>query len=160
MAQGEFIEEGGLENGFPIREFQQALPQVLGLGDVLFRQALQAFGARQLQEDVGTQGDETLVRADVAGGLVAADVLFPCGEGEHVAREAVEILGLAHHAAGDLTLVGILHRQETQEGSTKISGIAKTHGLAAGHVGAHFAGGLQPAEGHGFHGHTDEQCAF
>ena len=58
--EGELVEIGPVVHGFPIRQLQQALPQVLGLGGVLLREARQALGARELQEHVGPQGDEAL----------------------------------------------------------------------------------------------------
>jgi len=66
----------------------------------------QAFGSVKESVHGSEDGEEDLGGADVAGGAVAADVLFPGLEGQAVGGSAAGILGNADKSAGKKALIG------------------------------------------------------
>ena len=74
----------------------------------------QAVRAEGRHVDRRGEGQEGLVGADVAGGLVAADVLLARAQGHHERTLAVEVGGHAHEPAGDLADERVGRGQDAQ----------------------------------------------
>ncbi len=72
------------------------------LRKILQRHLAQAFLADQAKMNRGGQRVQSFVRADVRGGLLAADVLLARGERQHEAAAPGGISGLASQASGHL----------------------------------------------------------
>lgn len=87
-AHRELVEERMIENR---REtpFREDLAGVVGLLEIELRQLLKTAFAHQRQVNRGRQGAQGLVRADVGGRSLPADVLFPGLEREHEGAAAI-----------------------------------------------------------------------
>ena len=92
------------------------------------------------------QGHESLIRADVAGGFFAADVLFAGLQGQHPAALAVAIDCLADEPARHLADVLLPAGQETQIGTAVGHRIAQALALGDGNVRAIFPRPFQQAQ--------------
>ena len=138
---GEGVEEGGVAFGRGRRRGGQ-VRRVDALGDVLeaFRAVIDGIHA-------GDDGEEDLGGADVAGGLVAADVLLAGLQAEAHGGVAVAVDADADEAAGQLAFEFVFHGHEGGVGTAAAHGDAEALGAADGDVGAPFAGGLQKGEG-------------
>ncbi len=94
----------------------------------------------------GDHGEQHLRRADVAGGLLAADVLLAGLQGEPVRRAAVGVLRDPDQAPGHLPLEPLAHRHVGGVRAAEPEGDAEALGGADGDVGAHGAGGLHQGQ--------------
>ena len=104
------MEEGFVPAAQGEAQLGQFPGQVVGVGGAGLGHLFQAPGAHGGQVDRGGHGAQGLVGADVGGGLLPADVLFPGLEGEDKAPAAFGVGGLAHDAAGELAHHGLLSR--------------------------------------------------
>ena len=116
---------------------------------------LQAIRSHGGQVYPGGEGTQCLVGADVAAGLLTADVLFSGLQGQHVAALALVIHGLAHDAAGKLSHVLGGGGHEAQVRSAVSDGHAQRLALAHCHVGAALPRALQDAQGDGVGAHDE-----
>ncbi len=135
-----FEEEGGRRRSFAalrmtILRGGQGLAEVGGFGEVVFGELAQALLAVDGEEDGDHHGDERLVGADVAGGLLAADVLLAGGEGEDEAALAVHVVGLADEAAGHLAQEFFLAGDDAAVGAAEAEGYAEGLRLHGDDVG-------------------------
>ena len=108
---------------------------VMSLGQVLFRQHLQALLAEQAEVDGGGQGGQRLVRANVGGGFLAPDVLLARGQGQDEPAPALGIVRLPDEPAGHLAQEFLLRREEAEVGSAESQRNAKGLRLATDDVG-------------------------
>ena len=127
--------------------FAELLGGVAGLLQAEVGRFAQALRAEQREVDRRSQGEQALVRADVARGLFAADVLLAGLQREHEAALAAAVDRLAgdaaRHAADELLAAGhdaevraaVLHRR------------AERVAFGDGDVGAPIAGPLQAGRG-------------
>src|SRR3569623_367705 len=95
-----------------------------------------------------SQCEQPLVRADVAGGLLAADVLLAGLQGEHPATCAATIDRLTRAAARQATHKSVTTSDDPEVRATVAHRVAKR--LAFGHddVGPAAAGTLEQPEAH------------
>ena len=116
-----------------------------------------ALRAHRRQVDRRPQGQQPLVRADVAGGLLAADVLLAGLQGQDPAALAAAIDGLADqpagHAADELLAAG----QDAQVRPAEGHRVAQR--LAFGHddVGPVLARPLEQAQADRIDGHDEQR---
>ena len=82
---------------------------------------------------------QCLVRADVRGRLLAADVLLSGLEGEHVSGPPVDVDGLSHDATGEASHVVHAGGDDSEVRSPEVQVIAEHLSLADRDVGAQFA---------------------
>jgi len=94
-------------------------------------------------------GEENLGGTDVAGGAVAADVLFAGLEGKAVGGAAGGVFGDADEAAGEEALVGELGGEVGGVGAAEADGDAEALGVADGDIGAEFARRGEKEKGEG-----------
>ena len=83
----------------------------------------------------GHHGQQHLGRADVAGGLVATDVLLTGLQRQAQGQTAFRILGLPHKTARDLALVGLNGGEEGGVRTTESHRHPQALGAAHGNVG-------------------------
>jgi hypothetical protein len=126
-----------------------------GPGGVL-GDAAQALGAVPDGVGGGDDGREHLGGADVAGGLLTADVLFAGLECQAQGGGARGVAGDADEPAGQLALEGVADGHVSGVGAAEAHGHAQALGGADGDVGAEFAGGGQEGEGEEVGGDGDE----
>src|SRR5689334_8467158 len=86
----------------------QAIAQVAGLVVIELRDLPEPGWAHRGHVDAGAEGEEPLVRADVARGLLSADVLLARLEGQAERAFAVGVGCLADESAGHLANVLLL----------------------------------------------------
>ena len=96
--------------------------------------------------DQRRQGAEAFVRADVAGGLFAADVLLAGLERQHEARRPCASMVSPGDAAGHLADVLLARGHEAEVRPAERHRHAQALALAGDDVGAHRAGGLEHAQ--------------
>ena len=107
----------------------------------------QAFGPVPDREHAGDVGEQDLGRADVGGGLLAADVLL-AGLERHAQRGlAAGVDRDADDPAGHGALVGVLGGEEGGVRAAIADGDAEALGRAEGDVGTQLAGRGQEGEG-------------
>ena len=94
------------------------------------RHLLQASRPDGGEEDGGSQGQKSLVRADVAGSFVAADMLFARLEVEGKAVSAFAIGGLTDQSAGHLADVFVPTCEDAKQRATVLQRCSE--GLAFG----------------------------
>src|SRR5690348_15287688 len=99
---GELVEEGRRRELHTLDRCE-AVGERDGLGVVELGKTGQTGFAKQRHVDRERERAETRVRTDVAGRLLAADVLLARGKREHVAAASIGVDGLAGQAAGHLT---------------------------------------------------------
>ena len=92
--------------------------------------------------------------ADVAGGLVAADVLFAGLQGQAQGRLACRIQRAPHQAAGDLALELLARGKKSGMGTTKTQRHPQALGAADGDISAEVAHRLQQHLGQGIDRHS------
>ena len=107
----------------------------------------QAFRAVPGGIHAGDDGKENLGGADVAGGLVAADVLLTGLEAETHGGVAVAVDTDADEAAGELAFEFVFHRHVGGVGTAAAHGDPEALGAADGDIRAPFAGRLQKGQG-------------
>jgi len=100
---------------------------------------LESLGSVEKGVHGGEDGEENLGGADVAGGAVAADVLFAGLEGEAIGGAAGGVLGDADESAGEEALVGELGGEVGGVGAAEADGDAKALGVSDSDIGAEFA---------------------
>jgi hypothetical protein len=88
-------------------------------------------------------GKKSLSRADVAGGLLASNVLLTSLESETQSRLAETILGNTDEAAGDLALVLLRGSEESSVRTTVTQRNTESLGVTNGDVGAELTRGLE-----------------
>ena len=117
---------------------QAQSPQARGQGAAQGQQPLgdggQTIGAVVHRIETGHHSQEHLGRTDVAGGLVAADVLLAGLQGQAQGALAFRIEGLTHQAAGNLALKGLGGGKERRVGAPKTHGHPKALGAAHGNI--------------------------
>ena len=117
---------------------QAQSPQPRGQGAAQGQQPLgdggQTIGAVVHGIEAGHHSQEHLGRTDVAGGLVAADVLLAGLEGQAQGALAFRIEGLTHQATRNLALKGLGGGKERRVGAPKTHGHPKTLGAAHGDI--------------------------
>ena len=96
--------------------------------------------------------------ADVAGGLVTADVLLAGLQGQAQGWIALGIAGLAHQTTGDLTLVGLAGGEEGGMGPAEAHRHAVALQAAHGDVGAEVTHRRQQHLGEGIHSGGADQA--
>ena len=94
----------------------------------------------------GHHGQQHLRRADVGGGLLAADVLFAGLQRQAQRRVALRVLGHADQAAGHVALEGVLAGHEAGVRAAKTERHAKALRRTDGDVRAPFARGGQESQ--------------
>ena len=109
----------------------------------------QSFGSVEQGVHGGKDGEKDLGGTDVAGGTVAADVLFAGLEGEAVGGASGGVLGDTDEAAGQEALVGEFGGEVGRMGATESHGDAEALGVTDGDVGAEFAGRKEKEQGEG-----------
>ena len=127
----------------------------MGVGGTGLRHLPQAPGAHGGQVDRSGHGAQGLIGADVGGGLLPADVLFPGLEGEHKTPVALGVGGLAHNPAGQLPHHGLFTGHKAQVGAAKGERHAQGLALSHGDVHAVLPRGFQQAQGDGVDPHND-----
>ena len=95
----------------------------------------------------GDHGEQHLGGADVRGGLLPADVLLACLEGQAQRRRAVRVDRHPHEAAGERPLLGVTDRHEPGVGTSVTHGHPEALCGTDHHVGAHLTGRLEQAAG-------------
>ena len=135
----------------------QAMLQLAAQANNALGDGLQTVGPVMHRIKRGHHGEQHLGRADVAGGLVATDVLLTGLQRQTQGRAAFCILGLPHQTAGDLALVGLNRGEEGGMGATETHRHPKALGAAHGNVspqGSHgrHQGLRQGIDGHGGQG--------
>ena len=115
----------------------------------------QAFGTVVDRVHAGDVGQEHLGGADIAGGLLAADVLLAGLQCQAIGRVAVAVDGHADDAPGHVALVLVLGGEVGRVRAAETERYAKALGGADGHVRAQFAGRGEQGQGQqvGGHGH-------
>ncbi len=150
------VQAQGIEEAFLLHgqaQLDQALGQDRGqlvdsLGDLG-----QALGTVVHGIHAGDVGQQDLGGADVAGGLLAADMLLAGLHGQAQGRLAETVHRDAHQAAGHVALEGIAGGEVGRMRATKAQGHAEALGTADGHVGAEFPGRGQQGQGQQVGGH-------
>ena len=120
-------------------------------------QALRPVITRVHPRDDREQG---LRCTNVAGGLVAADVLFAGLDGHAQGGVALGVFADADDAAGHLADVFGLGRDERGVRAAEAHGDAEALRAADGDVGAEFARGRDERQGEQVGGHDDERADF
>jgi hypothetical protein len=95
----------------------------------------------------GHDGEQDLGGADVAGGLVAADVLFAGLQAEAAGGLAVAVDADADEAAGHAAFEFVADRHEAGVRAAEAERHAEALGAADADVGAEFAGWHEQGEG-------------
>ena len=125
----------------------------MSLGHGLLRSLCHAVGAHGGHVQPGGQGAQRLVGADVAAGLLPADVLLPGLETQDVGPAALVVGGLTHDAAGELAheLVGGGHVAQIRAAAAQ----GQTQGLSLAHgdVRAAVPGRFHNGQGNGVAAH-------
>src|SRR6266446_462697 len=98
----EFIEEWRVERAPDAGNLQQFRQRELRFREVLLRHLAQAFLAEKRQVDGGRQRAKRLVRANVRGGFLTANVLLARRQRQHKTAPAVRICRLARKPPGHL----------------------------------------------------------
>ncbi|MCY1355197.1 hypothetical protein D9M69_416080 [compost metagenome] len=142
-AQG--VEEMALLH--PVAELRQALGQDGGQPVHAPGDAGQALRAVVDGVHAGDVGQQHLGGADVAGGLLAADVLLAGLHGQAQGRLAVAVDGDADQAAGHVALEGIAGGEVGRMRAAEAQRHAEALGAAEYQVGAEFAGRGQQGQG-------------
>ena len=118
----------------------------------------QAVGAVVHRVERGDDGQEHLGGADVAGGLLPADVLLAGLEGQAEGGGAVGVDRHPDQAAGQGALEALAHGHEAGVGAAEAHGHAEALGRADHHVGADLAGRAQQAQRQQVGGHGDQRA--
>ena len=124
------------------------------------REPRQPGFAEQRQMDREGERAQTGIRADVAGRLLAADVLLAGRQGQHPAAPAVGIDGLADEPARHLPHVFLAAWRTDRHGAAEIERIAERLALGRDDVGAHLARRRDRPERQDLGDDDDEQRAL
>ncbi|MCY1291050.1 hypothetical protein D9M70_402210 [compost metagenome] len=151
-AQG--VEEMALLH--PVAELRQALGQDGGQPVHAPGDAGQALRAVVDGVHAGDVGQQHLGGADVAGGLLAADVLLAGLHGQAQGRLAVAVDGDADQAAGHVALEGVAGGEVGRVRATEAQRHAEALGAAEGDVGTELAGRGQQGQGQQVGGHRHQ----
>ena len=116
--------------------------------------------AEQGHVDREGQRAQPRVGADVAGRLLAADVLLAGRERQHEAALAVGVDGLARDPARHLADMLFAAGEQADVGAAEVEADADRLAFADHDVGAHFAGRLEQAERDRLGHHHDQQRAL
>src|SRR5207247_270641 len=92
------------------------------------------------------QGVQGLGGGDVRGGLLPADVLLACLEGEHEAPLALGVAGLPRDPARHLADVALLGADEPERWAAVVEAVAERLALAHAYVHPVLAGRAEDAE--------------
>ena len=95
------------------RNLAQLLAQIRGLLQTLRRHFAQPFFAEQRQIHVRRKCEKRLIRADVRRRFATADVLFACGQREHVGAAAVDVDRFTDQTSRHMSLQRIAHDHES-----------------------------------------------
>src|SRR5690606_20726242 len=118
-AHHEFVERPARDHAETI-ERVDALLQILGAAQAELADLLEAAAAEHRRPDREGERDEAVVRADVGGRALAADVLLPGAEREHEAAPPVLIHRLPAEPARHLADVVLLAREEPDAGTAQL----------------------------------------
>ena len=121
------------------------------------RQSGEAFFAQQGKMDRESKAAQPGIGADIAGGLLAADMLFAGGKRQHIAAAAFGIHCFAGEAARHLPQIFFTRRKEPDIRPAEIEAVADRLPFGRNDVGALGARRLQQAEGNNFRHHRDQQ---
>src|SRR5689334_1768911 len=91
----------------------------MGFREVLLSEFLQTLAAVDGHVYRGHQSDQCLVRTNVRGRLLAANVLLACGESKHETSLAIFVFGLSHQAARHLAKIFFLAGEHSVVWSAK-----------------------------------------
>ena len=119
----------------------------------------QALFAQQRQVGGEGQRDQAGIGTDVAGRLLAADMLFARRQGQHETTLAAGVHGFAAKPARRLAHMFFAAGEQAQVRPTKQQPGAERLAFADHDIGAHFARRLDRAQRNDFGDHDDEQRA-
>ncbi|CAH0038163.1 unnamed protein product [Clonostachys rhizophaga] len=161
--EGQGVEEDGAivsETGGGELEVALACDKILcqaGLGPNILGNGLETFGAVVDGVEGAHVGQQSLGGADVAGGLLTANVLLASLQSKAKGWVAQSILGNTDNTSGNLALVLLGAGEESSVGA---SGNTKSLGAAEGNIGAELAGRLELSEGQEIRGDANETLAL
>ena len=144
-AHGELIEIRATVDAADARSRERVL-ELLGTRRAKRGHVVQPVRPERRDVDRGGQRAQRLVGADVAGGLVAPDVLLARAQGHDVRAPAVDVRGAAHEPAGHLAHEVRPSRQEAEVRTAVLERDAQRLALADGDVRAVFTGRGQNGE--------------
>ena len=148
------VKELGVHN--IVTACDQSVTKTSGLlGDAL-GDCLQAIRPVINGKHASHHGEEHLSGADVAGRLVAADVLFSGLQSQAVRGVAIGVLGDADQATRHLTLETISNREVTSVGASKAERNTKALRCSHRNVSAEFAGRGDESESQQISGNHSE----
>src|SRR5581483_2579969 len=142
----ELLKEGQRRIDTEAGQFGDLLCRIVRLLVAQFGHAAQAMLAHQRQVDAAGQRQQALVGANVAGRLLAPDVLFAGPQRHDVGPAAIGVHRLAHDAACDPAYKLILRGKKAQVWPAKTERNAQALPLADNDVCAEFAGRLEQTE--------------
>ena len=105
-------------------------------------------------------GEQHLRRADVRGGLLAADVLLAGLQGQPQRGAAVDVVGEPDEPAGQLAGELVAHREVARVRTAEPERHPEALGGADGHVGPELAGRGEQGEGQQVGGDGNQRAAF
>ncbi|CAG9942264.1 unnamed protein product [Clonostachys rosea f. rosea IK726] len=164
--EGQGIEENGAivsETGSRELEVTLACDEILGqtgLGPNILGNGLETLGAVVDGVEGAHVGQQSLGGADVAGGLLTANVLLASLQSKAQGRVAQSILGNTDDTSRNLALVLLGAGEESSVGTSVSQRNTKSLGAAEGNVGAELAGRLELSEGQEICGDANETLAL
>ena len=133
-------------------------PQAQGQAAHAARDALEPVRAVPHRVHAGHDRQQDLRRADVAGGLVAADVLLARLERHAQGATALGVLRDADDSPGDQALELLARGEERRVGAAVAHGDAEALRGAHGHIRARVPGRLEHGEGKQVGGHHQQRA--
>ncbi|CAI6084484.1 unnamed protein product [Clonostachys chloroleuca] len=164
--EGQGVEENGAivaETGGGELEVTLACDKILcqtGLSPNILGNGLETLGAVVDGIEGAHVGQQSLGGADVAGGLLTANVLLASLQSEAQGRVAQSILGNTDDTSRNLALVLLGAGEESSVGASISQRNTKSLGAAEGNVGAELAGRLELSEGQEIRGDANETLAL
>ncbi|VUC29849.1 unnamed protein product [Clonostachys rosea] len=131
-----------------------------GLGPDILGNGLETLGAVVDGVEGAHVGQQSLGSADVAGSLLAANVLLTSLQSKTKGWVAQSILGNTDDTTGNLALVLLGAGEESGVGTSVSQRDTKSLRAAESNVGAKFAGRLELSEGQEIGGDADETLAL
>ncbi len=101
----------------------------MGLPRTQLAHIAQALRSHEAQVNGGAQGEQSLVRADIAGRLLAADVLFARLQRQHPTASPAAIHGLAGDTSGQPSHEFFAAGHDAQVGAAKLHRAARAIAL-------------------------------
>ncbi len=156
----ELVEEIALVDDFDAGDRAQPLRRLQRPGMVDARQPAQPVAAQQRHVDRERQRAQARIGADIAGRLLAPDMLLARRERQHEAALAVRVHRLAAQPSGHLAHEFLARAEQAQIGSAEIQADAQRLPLAHHDIGAERSGAFQQPQGHRLGHHRDQQRAL